>query len=405
MSPFSTKCLAALLISIRVLLVHSCGGHPLVVRQEPAPNITTYTTPPGKVAIVNVRVFDGTTLLPPSVVVIENGLIGTDPFGAEEIDAHGGVLLPGLIDSHLHTGFLDNVLVMRNYGITSAMDMACTGGAEACNALNVGVGYPEIKFSYDAGISAYGQVASLGLAPASSLIHNQSQAVQFVAARLAEDSSYIKVITESPGMDAATLAAIVNGSHAGGIKVMSHAPRHDAISNALAAGIDFIHHIAADTAIDSSQVAQFVKQRVIAVPTLIQMLTIANTRLYNYSYPIANLGANELFNAGVPILAGSDATGLHTPPNLLVPMGISLHQELELLVGAGLSSVRALQAATSLPAKYFNLQDRGVIKPGFRADLVLVRGDPIANISVTREIERVWIGGVEFNPWNRTIGC
>jgi len=96
---------------------------------------------------------------------------------------------------------------------------------------------------------------------------------------------------------------------------------------------------------------------------------------------------------------------LHTPPNLLVPMGISLHQELELLVGAGLSSVRALQAATSLPAKYFNLQDRGVIKPGFRADLVLVRGDPIANISVTREIERVWIGGVEFNPWNRTIGC
>ncbi|TVY36410.1 Adenine deaminase [Lachnellula subtilissima] len=324
-----------------------------------------WRTPIGSASRASTKYHD---ILPRSVVVIENGLIGTDPAGAEEIDAHGGVLLPGLIDSHLHTGFLDNVLMMRNYGLTTAMDMACTGGAEACNFLNV-----------------------------------DSQAVQFVSARLAEDASYIKVITESPGMDAATLAAIVNGSHAGGRKVMSHAPRHDAISDALAADVDFIHHIAADTAINSSLVAQFVKQEAISVPTLIQMLTIANTRLFNYSYPISNLSANELFNAGVPILAGSDATGLHTAPNLLVPMGISLHQELELLVGAGLSSVRALQAATSLPAKYFNLQDRGAIAPGFRADLVLVHGDPITNISVTQEIERVWVGGVEFNPWNRTI--
>jgi imidazolonepropionase-like amidohydrolase len=205
-------------------------------------------------------------------------------------------------------------------------------------------------------------------------------------------------------MDRATLDTIVNGSHSGGRKVMSHAPRHDAISEALAAGVDFVHHIATDTAITSSQIAQFVKQKAIAVPTLIQMLTIAGTGFDNYSYPVANLSVAELFKAGVPILAGSDATGLHIPPNQLVPMGISLHQELELLVGAGLSSTHALRAVTSLPAKYFNLQDRGVIAPGFRADLVLVRGDPIANISVTQEIERVWVGGVEFNPWNKTIG-
>jgi hypothetical protein len=142
MSLFTTRSLAALLISLRVVPVHACGGHHLAVRQEPAPNITTYTTPQTKVAIVNVRVFDGTMLLRPSVVVIEDGLIGIDSFGAEVIDAHGGTLLPGLIDSHLHTGFLENVLTMRNYGITSALDMGCYIGVEACNALNVGVGYP-----------------------------------------------------------------------------------------------------------------------------------------------------------------------------------------------------------------------------------------------------------------------
>ena len=206
-------------------------------------------------------------------------------------------------------------------------------------------------------------------------------------------------------MDLSTMATLVTHSHAGGKQVMSHAPRHDCISEALAVRADFVHHIATDTPINASQVALFQKQKTLSVPTLIQMLTIARTGFGNYSYPTAKESVAKLYQAGVPILAGSDGTGLHTPPNLLVPMGISLHQELELLVAAGLSSVDALRSATSLPAKYFHLTDRGVITPGHRADLVLIRGNPIQNITKTQEIERVWVGGVEFNPWNRTIPC
>ena len=97
----------------------------MVKRADPAVVIPTYTTRHNKVAITNVRVFDGTRLLPPSVVVIQNGLIGKSPFGAEIIDAHRGVLLPGFIDSHVHTGFFANTEVLRNYGVTSAMDMGC----------------------------------------------------------------------------------------------------------------------------------------------------------------------------------------------------------------------------------------------------------------------------------------
>ncbi len=58
--------------------------------------------------------------------------------------------------------------------------------------------------------------------------------------------------------------------------------------------------------------------------------------------------------------------------------------------------VDILRAATSRPAKHFGLLDRGVIEPGRRADLVLIDGDPIANISNTRNIQRVWITGIEY---------
>jgi cytosine/adenosine deaminase-related metal-dependent hydrolase len=69
----------------------------------------------------------------------------------------------------------------------------------------------------------------------------------------------------------------------------------------------------------------------------------------------------RLAAAGVPVLAGTDT------PNPGTVHGASLHRELELLVGAGLTPQLALQAATSVPARVFGLIDRGVIEPGRRA--------------------------------------
>jgi hypothetical protein len=95
----------------------------------------------------------------------------------------------------------------------------------------------------------------------------------------------------------------------------------------------------------------------------------------------------KLHAAGVPILAGTDAGNPGTAH------GASIHGELELLVRAGLTPTEALASATSLPAKYFNLPDRGRIAPGFRADLILVDGDPTTDITATRAITRVWKNG------------
>ncbi|MGI9517151.1 MAG: amidohydrolase family protein, partial [Pirellulaceae bacterium] len=102
----------------------------------------------------------------------------------------------------------------------------------------------------------------------------------------------------------------------------------------------------------------------------------------NLHYNIATLEA-----AGVPILAGTDA------PNPGTTQGASMHHELELLVSAGLTNQQALAAATSRAADSFGLDDRGRIEPGKRADLMLVNGNPLADIKATRDIVGVWKAG------------
>ena len=74
--------------------------------------------------------------------------------------------------------------------------------------------------------------------------------------------------------------------------------------------------------------------------------------------------------------------------------GASEHVELALLVRDGLSPVQALAAATSVPAQTLHLEDRGWIRPGMRADLVLEEGDPTTNILATRDIVAVWKRGI-----------
>ena len=109
-------------------------------------------------------------------------------------------------------------------------------------------------------------------------------------------------------------------------------------------------------------------------------------------YAPARATVATFHRASMMILAGTDANMAPMSP-AKVPHGESFHDELGLLVEAGLTPVEALRAATSLPAEYFGMGDRGVIAPGRRADLVLVDGDPTQDIAATRAIRGVWIAG------------
>lgn len=95
----------------------------------------------------------------------------------------------------------------------------------------------------------------------------------------------------------------------------------------------------------------------------------------------------EMHAAGVPILAGTDS-----PLPYILP-GWSLHDELALLVEAGLTPREALQAATSNAGKFIGRSDVGRVRPGALADLVIITADPTADIRNTRKVEAVIIGG------------
>ena len=95
---------------------------------------------------------------------------------------------------------------------------------------------------------------------------------------------------------------------------------------------------------------------------------------------------------GVGILAGSDEISPFVAP------GFSLHDELELLVEAGLTTMQALQTATLNPARFLNkAKDMGTIEKGKVADLVLLDANPLVDIRNTTKISSVVVNGRLFD--------
>ena len=93
-------------------------------------------------------------------------------------------------------------------------------------------------------------------------------------------------------------------------------------------------------------------------------------------------------DAGVRIVAGTDANDTH------IFAGSSLHDELALLVDAGLSPLEAMQTATTVPAEYLGLSERhGSISPGKAADLVILNANPLEDIRHTANIDTVILEG------------
>ncbi len=116
-------------------------------------------------------------------------------------------------------------------------------------------------------------------------------------------------------------------------------------------------------------------------------VTAETDQLYKDSYEAMLRMTKKMYDAGIPILAGTDATA-----------GIMLHRELELEVRAGIPASKALQIATFNAAKLLNQnRELGSIEPGKRADFLLVNGNPAENISDIRRCLLVMKDGVLYD--------
>ncbi len=386
------------------------------------------------IAITHVRIFDGARTIPDGTVVVEGRTIravgpkAAVPAGAEVIDGAGDTLLPGLIDGHTHT-WADALTRAAVFGVTTELDMFTDPRfARSQREEQAKTGAPGRADLLSAGFLATapgGHGTEYGL-PVPTLTRPE-EAQAWVDARIAEGSDYVKIISEDgklyghtiPTLDKATIAALAQAAHRRGKLAVVHISTETAATEALEAGADGLVHIFTDRASEPGFIALAVKRKAFVTPTLTVVegttgvasgralpddprlspyLTAEEVQGLRRSFPKhgeprfqnALDAVRQLKAAGVPILAGTDA------PNPGTTHGASIHRELELLVQAGLSPAEALAAATSVPAKIFGLKDRGRIAPGLRADLVLVKGDPTADVTASRDILKVWKIGQEI---------
>ncbi|CAM1510983.1 Fc.00g084960.m01.CDS01 [Cosmosporella sp. VM-42] len=357
-----------------------------------------------RIALTNVRVFDGAILQPPSTVFIDGDRIGQPCSACEAcasadvLDAQGMTLLPGLIDSHVHPDTVDHLVELTRFGVTSAVNAFCPD-PRFCASLRDHTGLTSLLMASFIATSPNSTHAKMvGPQGAPFLINNSSQIPSFIAQQVADGADFIKIIGSAPqpGLSQEEQIELVKASHNARKQVVLHTSSYLAFLQGLVAGADQIHHSTLDVPVDDHLISMFKREKTVLCPTLTMMRNIVDQLAPpNSSFASASETVRRLHRAGVPIIVGTDSNMQALAP-AKVEFGSSLHDELENFVAAGFSPVEALNAATSLPAKYFGLTDRGIIKSGMRADLLLVKGDPTMDITATRNIARIWVGGVQF---------
>ena len=384
---------------------------------------------PRRTVIDNVTVFDGDNLEDsPRRIILEDGLISNSTLVAESddiVDGTGCTLLPGLIDAHVHLQRSKDIYDLAAYGITTAIDMACwpKSRLDSFRGMAKNETLPEIQspgLLATASGSIHSKVMPL---PRQAMLNDPAQADAFVEERVGEGADFIKMIADIPGPSSETLKALVSAAHRHGKLVVAHAVTVKPWLMAVESGTDLLTHCPLDDILDDRTLSDMAARKQAVIPTLIMMEGMSKTpglqallgllwspkilfgiisvqlqrrRLLPSAKPRAYDNARrnvaEMIAAGIPILAGTDANSEPSSPNP-VHHGSSLHREMELLVEAGLSTVDTLRAATSLPAQYFGFNDRGFIKPGKRADLILIYGNPLDDIRAVGALKRVWNGG------------
>lgn len=385
----------------------------------------THSTSEGKIALIGATVVDGTghDAIPEATIVMDNGRIiavGPSavtkiPAGAKKIDVHGKTIVPGLWDMHAHLHQLEWLPVYIAGGITTVRDM----GNETPFILGLRkaqtsgqVRGPRIVA---AGLVDGGGVNAFGAESATTPDEGRQIVRNYHALGFEQMKLYSLL---SP----AVVSAICDEAHKLGMTVTGHIPNSLSLLAAVDSGMDQVAHqpVRGDPQADSTKrVIEHLRARGTIIDPTVSWAEIGGhstaeplqsfqpvtehlpavfmqTRVAGWgSATVDTATAHQrlarqlatiaaLYNAGVPIVAGTDEG---------VP-AFSVYREVELYVKAGMSPMDAIRSATAVPAKAMRLdKEVGTLETGKRADLLVLDANPLADIANLRTVRWVIQGG------------
>jgi imidazolonepropionase-like amidohydrolase len=372
--------------------------------------------------------------------------------GAERIDAAGKFLMPGMVEGHSHLSFVD---VARGTSLGEippedhtlmAMDAArkllAAGFTSACSAAAAKIRIDvAIRDAIDSGmidgprlLAASPELTVTGGLGDGRRYHLFQQSFGIAVdgadevrrtARLClrEGVDTIKInISGDPGTESAPseaavmtdaeVEAAVEASHVIGRRVAAHARASDSVKSAVRHGVDIIYHCdyADEEALDLLEAA---KDRVFTGPAFglivsrMDSLRGDNTpqgRVYlDRLKPLYEASVRthvEMHRRGIPIVIGGDYGFA------VNPQGTNARDVEHFVTHFGFTPSDALQAATRIGGRIMRRgHELGLIKPGYLADLLLVDGDPLADVRVLQDRKRfafIMKGGARYTPCDGT---
>ena len=329
-----------------------------------------------------------------------------------EIDVGGRTIMPGLIDAHVHlcSGIATG---LRPYALAKAARDMLEGGITTVRDLgSYGREVFDLRDAIDAGycpgprIVLCGQIVAATSPGAAAFagMYREADGVEEVRKAVREQirqgADLIKVMTTGAltvpledvhpsQMTDEELAALVDEAHRSGFRVASHAEGADGIRQSVAAGVDTVEHGDMGYLVPDA-LAAMAERRIVLVPTLSVFDAVADPDggFADWMQERAKRlgeGARKTVTAartaGVAIAMGADAG----------PHGANA-RELGKLTDAGLTNAEALAAGTTVAAEACGLgRAIGEIAAGHAADVLVVDGDPLTDISVLCAASRRWL--------------